>query len=779
MTTPETEAPTGPLARPAPGAARLIENDAFQFEFVSELAAMESWRKEVYRPIYHVHKWWAKRLGSVFRAVLLGSVLPDSEDLAQVFYRAHSFSGLTVFDPFMGSGTTIGEAHKLGFTALGRDINPVACEAVRVALGPLDRDALMQAFGRLSATVGERIRRLYQTTDAEGHLCDALYYFWVKTLPCPHCTARVDLFPSSIFARNAYPDRKPEVRVYCPHCAAVFPASVRDQQVACPSCAHRFDPHHGPAEGASATCTTCSKSFAIAKVAKAQGRPPGHRLFAKLVLTSRGDKLYLPVTREDEAAYQRCTEELARSNLPLPTLELAHGYNTRQVLNYAYRTWRDFFNDRQLLALGWLHQALVEIPDEPVRDAMLTVFSGALEFNNTFASYKGEGTGAVRHMFAHHILKPERVPIEGNVWGTSKSSGSFSTLFKTRLFRAIDYRAAPFEVAVKRGNGKAEGRRVFGTSAPFTGRVSTQWPPLLSTPNRPLPSSDEGRGQGEGSKVETRAIYLSCGNSAGSGLPDTSVDLVVTDPPFFDNVHYSELADFFHAWQQLRPGTFAQGQATTRHADEVQDVSAQNFAAKLKAVFAECHRVLKDDGLLVFSYHHSRAEGWSSLAEAVVGAGFTFINAHPVKGEMSVAAPKAQAKEPIQLDIIMVCRKRHADQRGKAGPEIAFTNAVARAKAKLARLRRLGLGLSLNDHRVVLMSQFLVELCPQRKALELLNTLDAKLEGLELALRILSEQDSDGSSGIWSSRETDTPEAQLVLLEQPSVMVAPGIAPKM
>jgi putative DNA methylase len=46
---------------------RLIESDGFSHEFVSELAEMESWRKEVHRPIYHIHKWWATRLGSVFR----------------------------------------------------------------------------------------------------------------------------------------------------------------------------------------------------------------------------------------------------------------------------------------------------------------------------------------------------------------------------------------------------------------------------------------------------------------------------------------------------------------------------------------------------------------------------------------------------------------------------------------------------------------------------------------------------------------------------------------
>ena len=107
---------------------RLIETDAFPFEFLSRLAERESWRKEVHRPIYHVHKWWAKRLGTIFRGILLGTALPEESDLATAFYKSHRFRDVTVFDPFMGSGTTIGEAHKLGFTALGRDINPVAVE---------------------------------------------------------------------------------------------------------------------------------------------------------------------------------------------------------------------------------------------------------------------------------------------------------------------------------------------------------------------------------------------------------------------------------------------------------------------------------------------------------------------------------------------------------------------------------------------------------------------------------------------------------------------------
>ena len=127
----------------------LIETDAFPFEFLSQLAERESWRKEIHRPIYHVHKWWAKRLGSVFRGILLGAMLPGDHDLAKAYYQTHRFADVTVFDPFMGSGTTIGEAHKLGLTAIGRDINPVAVEAVRTALGPMDQGSLKAPFDAL------------------------------------------------------------------------------------------------------------------------------------------------------------------------------------------------------------------------------------------------------------------------------------------------------------------------------------------------------------------------------------------------------------------------------------------------------------------------------------------------------------------------------------------------------------------------------------------------------------------------------------------------------
>lgn len=662
---------------------RLIETNNFEFEFLSKLAERESWRKEIHRPIYHLHKWWAKRLGSVFRGILLGSILTTDKKLFDDFYSSLNFSTLTVFDPFMGSGTTIGEAHKLGLTTIGRDINPVVVESVRVALGPMDSEKINLEFTKLIEIVRDKILGLYRSKDANGRPCDILYYFWVMQAHCPSCAHLVDLFPSWIIARNAYPNRKPVVQVLCPACGDIFPSLHGKKEVNCRSCGLTFSPEIGNANGSKATCHNCNHTFPILSTIEKNKRTK-FRLYGKLVLNAEGQKEYLPITKSDLVAYEECSRQLEKEihneSIVLPKLDLKDGYNTKQAISYGFRTWSDFFNDRQLLGLGWLNDAIAKISNHEIRDVFLMVFSGVLEFNNMFASYKGEGTGAVRHMFSHHILKPERTPIEANIWGTPKSSGSFSNLFRSKIDRAIKYRLEPTEINAELGT------KAVVCSVPFSGKVELEWP-MKSTSS-------------------SRKIYLSCGDSSDSGLFPKSIDLIITDPPFFDNVHYSELADFFYAWQRLVPRGFIDKRETTRSQSEVQDSDPADFAKKLQAVFQECHRVLKDDGLLVFTYHHSRDEGWQSVANAVLKAGFTIVNAHPVKSEMSVATPKSQASEPIQLDIIIVCRKKSKIYNRIELPETA----IEIAKKKINRLQSSGFSLSKNDKMVVIYGQLLTSL---------------------------------------------------------------------
>lgn len=180
-----------------------LEDDDFPFEAISDVGEIESWRKEINRPVYHIHKWWTQRLGTVFRAITLGTLSPAGTDILSAFYRPVRVKDLTVFDPFMGSGTTIGEAAKLGARAIGRDINPVAHFLVRNALAFHDREAVLQTFRGIERDVADQIRTNYKTVLPDGSEADVLYYFWVKQVDCPECASEVDLFSSRAFAKHA------------------------------------------------------------------------------------------------------------------------------------------------------------------------------------------------------------------------------------------------------------------------------------------------------------------------------------------------------------------------------------------------------------------------------------------------------------------------------------------------------------------------------------------------------------------------------------------------
>lgn len=156
-----------------------MNNKQFPIGKVSKIAEQESWRKEIYRPIYHIHKWWEQRLGSVFRAIIL-HLLDNVNDTWGAFYNINSFNDITILDPFMGSGTTIGEALKLGIRAIGCDINPISSFLVKQELTHVPLHELTRMYDLLERRVANKILDFYKTLDEETkEEIPVLYYFWV------------------------------------------------------------------------------------------------------------------------------------------------------------------------------------------------------------------------------------------------------------------------------------------------------------------------------------------------------------------------------------------------------------------------------------------------------------------------------------------------------------------------------------------------------------------------------------------------------------------------
>jgi len=217
----------------------------FPIAEINRLAVPE---RNSFKPIYQMHKWFARRASCVFRAILLGALKPAVQpdgtptDLMAEFYKDHTndpdTKGKHILDPFMGGGTTVVEALRLGCKVTGIDLNPVAWFIVKTEVEPVDLDALQQAFERLAARpvawnngkpLRETLLGLYKT-DVHGELeADVIYTFWVKHAVCTdiNCQREVPLFKDYIISRKS-----PSVRYFkdvtCPHCGQLYDWDVEN-----------------------------------------------------------------------------------------------------------------------------------------------------------------------------------------------------------------------------------------------------------------------------------------------------------------------------------------------------------------------------------------------------------------------------------------------------------------------------------------------------------------------------------------------------------------------
>jgi len=627
------------LSKVHPG-LRSIERD-FPILEISRLAQLESYRKNIYRPAYYIHKWWARRTGATFRAILLGTFLADGDSPLDSFFRSQRFDHAVVLDPFMGGGTPVGEALRLGARVIGVDINPVAWFLVKKIVEPVSIQDLDRAYHDLQHTVGQKILDLYRTTCPTcGGPAEAVYSYWVTVVACRTCHEQVPLRKAMLLARHM--SKHHTGLVTCPACGHVYVSTNLDQPQDCPVCGKLFDALQGFSKGAGYTCPACKAHGRILQAIRGQDGPPQHRMIAIHTSCAACGRGYKKPDNGDLDRYAniRARFEQDQGQLLFPRTPIPPGYNTNQMINYHYRFWFQMFNERQLIGLSTLLESILSIEDPNVQEFMLLLFSGTLEFNTMFCSPKGLGTGAVRHVFAHHAFIPAKEPLEANLWGVGRSSGGFSTLYGERLRRGKVFARQPVE------------RRLCGkkvTQVRVAGEKIES--PLAGSFEQLVSPSDH------------RVLLLNQSSTDLSIIPDQSVDAVVTDPPYLDNVMYSELSGFFYAWLRLGlRGRYPQWEqeSAVQPEEAIKNVEQGKDAAfyrrVLTSVFQECHRVLKDQGLLVFTFHHAASEAWDSLAQALKEARFVITRLWPVHAEMDVGVP-VQGKRGIRFDSILVCRK--------------------------------------------------------------------------------------------------------------------------
>jgi hypothetical protein len=184
-----------------------------------------------------VHKWFARRPGTLFRALILSEFVKGP--LRNEFYQGQSLKTLRVLDPFMGGGTTLVEANRVGCSITGLDINPMAWWIVRQEILDLDLAAYRQAADALRRSLEADIGALYRTkclecSSEEAHV---KYFLWVKSPPCQRCRQPLDLFPNYLLSEAV---RHPTNVFVCRVCGELYDSPSPKQALACPHCKAAF-----------------------------------------------------------------------------------------------------------------------------------------------------------------------------------------------------------------------------------------------------------------------------------------------------------------------------------------------------------------------------------------------------------------------------------------------------------------------------------------------------------------------------------------------------------
>ncbi len=394
-----------------------------------------------------------------------------------------------------------------------------------------------------------------------------------------------------------------------------------------------FDPA-GFSKGGNAACPFCGTVADIDYVkAEGQAKRIGEQLMA-VVGTRKGrqGKVYVaaddvPELQPDKAEIRRRIEALcARSGLSVPSEPLPpYGTLGFRVQPYGLVTWGDLFSDRQMLCL--------------------LSFAAAIRDAESAMREAGYGDGHIR---------------------------ATMTYLAALLDRLADFNSSLCVFNYTGGRGVVH---TFGRQA-----IPMVWDFAETDPFNPDGASwisgVEDLSAGLGDTRADASADVRRGSAMSLPWPDATFDAIVTDPPYYDNVPYADLSDFFYVWLKrtighLYPEHFA-AETTPKKSEAVaepvrfggnREKAMRGYEDMMARAFLEAYRVLKPGGPMVVVYAHKTMLGWATLIDALRQAGFMVTEAWPLDTEKP-GRLRAQESAALASSIFLVGRKRQSQDIG-------------------------------------------------------------------------------------------------------------------
>jgi len=603
----------------------------FPFDKIYETSRKEASRK---KPIFFIHKYFARRTTCNFRLMLLSMLSDRNDDVWSNFYtqcKLKSEDNVKILDPFMGGGTTIYESLRLNANVIGNDLQPISKMVTLAEILPIDKKMLEKDLKHLEKNVGNRIKEYYKTKCPHCHeQADMMYNFHVKTLETNN--EKIRLYTSHIIAV-----KKNEYIFVCPQCNEVVNSNKdKNKELHCPNC-NAILSEDMDSNVKSGNITINGEKISLMNLKNKYGYPFKSDIIAiEYYCPHCKAHDYKTPSQEDIKLYNKACKDFEYEHKTIPDIDIPSGYNTNQIINHGYKKFSDLYNKRQLLCLSILFDEINKIESENNKFWFTVAFSGILENNTMFCRYQANAT-KISNIFFKHAYVPICMPTENCVWGTTLGTGTF------------------IKTVNKIIKGKAFSEDIYDICA------NSEKSDKVYSHDKVL--FDNAKNYNE---LSIEKPFINCSNSEDLDyIKDNDIDIILTDPPYSDNVMYSELLDFFHSWLYLSDYAREKlgfDKPLTPKLDEIVVNKSKNknhdsYSDGLKNVYTECNRVLKNDGIMAFTYHDKNIDGWKSIYKSLVDSEFQITITYPIHSESRTGA-HTSSKESIAFDMFLICNKK-------------------------------------------------------------------------------------------------------------------------
>jgi len=643
--------------------------------------------------IKNLHVWWAGRPIVACRAALLGSLLPapsSKEEFAKILQFLIKFCSWEtsnnlqlitkarhlilknnggqrpkILDCFAGGGAIPLEILRMGCEAHALELNPVAVlmelcllnypqklgtpinvhskqrnlegEYKKVVSNRLAYD--IERWGKLVLEEANKQIGQFYPNDPDGKIPVA--YLWARTVKCPNraCGAEIPLIRKTLIVDK--PNRKVALRI--------IPSKERKQVQIDLATNELTDLNleEGTMKYGSVQCPVCKQGFKSAFLRReAMAGQMGQRLMA--IVMTKGDspsKIYR-VAREEDMVFFEGAEKVLReleskhnASVPLvPSEQIATPCGSDsgaffvhlQTVNYGLKKWGDLFNSRQALALVTFSRLVKECYNKILSETQDPEYSTAV------VTY----LGLTLDSMAHYLTT-------SSTW-----------LFEHMISAFIEGQAIAF-------------RWDYAEANPFGERVGT-WSYALNKTVEVLKKLSE---------IPLFPATVQQGTATKLPYDDSFFDYIITDPPYYDQIPYSDLSDFFYVWLKrtigpLYPSLFTtpltpkgfeiiQNSSLVRKWSLLASDARAQLCIKDKAFFEqemtkalqEMKRVLKPEGLLAILFAHKTTTAWETLITALINAGFTVTSSWPLHTERP-SRLRAHESAVLASSVWLICRKR-------------------------------------------------------------------------------------------------------------------------